>query len=71
MAVKENQTKQVMQLSARVSELKHEAVIKKESVTDLNVLFKVSEKCAEDVAYGRNCLQARLQQSQRGQDKVG
>lgn len=43
----------------------------KETVADFNVKLKAVEKRAEDVAFVRNVLQARLQQSQSGQDEVG
>lgn len=43
----------------------------KETLADLNIELKTAEKHAEDVAYGRDGLQTRLQQSHRGKDKVG
>lgn len=60
---------QVKQLSVRVAELKGKVVKGMESVPHLNVNLKATEKRVDDAAKERDCLQARLQQSQCGQDK--
>lgn len=70
-AVNGRVTEQLEQFSARVTELEGEAVKGEETVAYLNVKLKAADKRAEDVAYGRGDLQARLQPSQRGYDKVG
>lgn len=42
-----------------------------EAMADLYVKWRAIQKWADDVAYKKDGLQARLQQSQRGQNKVG
>lgn len=51
MAVKEKLIEHVKQLSARVTELGGEKVKGKETVADLNVKMKATEKRAKYVAY--------------------
>lgn len=46
-------------------------MISSEVLADLKAKLKVAAKRAEDVAYEKDCLQARSQHSQRGQVKVG
>lgn len=49
-------------------DLEDEAINGKESVAERNVRWKAPEICAENVAYERNGLQARLQPSRSAQD---
>lgn len=58
-------------LSARVSELRFEAVKENEAVVNLNVILKAVQKVADYVAYGKDCLEDRLQQSQCWQKIFG
>lgn len=71
MAVKDKQTMRIKQLSARKTEMDGKVLNSKGSVADLNAKWKAAEKRTEDAAYERHGMQARLQQSQRGQVEVG
>lgn len=70
MTVKEKRTKLVKQLSVLLSEQDSKIVKGTKTVADSNIKMKAVEKRAENVAYERDSLQARLQQSLRAQDKV-
>lgn len=71
MAIKGKLTERVKQLSDLMTELEGDATNSKEIVADLKVKFNATEKRAEDVAYKRDSLRARLRQSQRGRDQMG
>lgn len=59
--VKEKLTKQVKQLSVRVTEIECEVMNGNETVADLNAKLMVAQKYPEDVAYELNSLRAHLQ----------
>lgn len=70
MAVNVKLTEHIKQFSACVTELDDKVMNGKETLAGLIVKLKAADKRDEDVAYGRDGLQARLQNSQRGKDKV-
>lgn len=71
MPVREKLTQQKKQWSERGTETEDEVAKGKGTVADSNFKLKAADKCAKDVAYEQDILQARLEQSQHGQGKLG
>lgn len=70
-AVQKRLTEGVKQLLAHMTELEGKAMMVEKSIWDFKIKLEATGKRAEDVAYQWDGLQTRLQQSQRGQDKMG